>query len=524
MSDTALKLDFSNSENKGKTSIEKVKNTHTEELFIGICSPIGSHKEIVIKELSEQLKEKYNYTVKTIKLSEYIDKYKTDVFKLLEGKTEEYSELKHKIEEGDKLRSKYKNNSILVELGISDIYNERTSEITNDDELPDSEEYSTRRICYIFDSIKNKEELLLLREVYTDLFYCFSIFSPFHEREENLRSKNLSSSEIESIINTDEFENNSFGQNVRNTFTEGDFFLRISDDNKKLLNKKISRYLHLIFETDIITPTIEENAMYHAKSVAGNSSCLSRQVGATITDYSGLVLSKGWNDVPKFGGNLYKEEDINDSRCKNLGYCSNDSQKDILVEAITEFIANDDEINMIFKSEDGNFDLSLQNKFTKKIRNSKIKDLLEFSRSVHAEMHAIITGGQTTGNQMIGGKLFCTTYPCHNCARHIIVAGIKEIYYIEPYIKSLCLQLHNDAITDNELDTEKVRILMYDGVSPRRYLSFFSNFTDRKDSKGQKITKDLSTVIPKMSKTIQSLPTLERQAIHSLKDCGILNF
>lgn len=522
MTNIALKLNFSDSSKKGKSSIEKVKNTHTEELFIGICSPIGSHKENVIKELKKILKNTYKYEVKTIKLSSYIDKYKTDSYNCIEGKTEEYSKLIYKIQEGDKLRKKYSNNSILVELGILDIHNERTSEISEDENLPESESYSSRRVCYIIDSIKNREELLLLREVYTDLFYCFSIFSPFHEREENLRSKNLSSSEIESIINTDEFENNSFGQNVRNTFTEGDFFLRISEDNKKLLQKKISRYLHLIFDTDIVTPSVDENAMYHAKSVAGNSSCLSRQVGATITDKFGLVLSKGWNDVPKFGGNLYQEGDLLDRRCKTLGYCSNDYQKDLLVDAISDFIKSDNSLNKIFKSPDGSFDLEVMNAFKIKMRDSKIKDLLEFSRSVHAEMHAIITGSQISGSQMIGGKLYCTTYPCHNCARHIIVAGIKEIYYIEPYIKSLCLKLHDDAITDNEQEENKVRILMYDGVSPRRYLSFFSNFTERKDKKGALIKRDCGIAFPKMSKTLQALPTLERQAIHSLNDCGIL--
>ena len=63
-------------------------------------------------------------------------------------------------------------------------------------------------------------------------------------------------------------------------------------------------------------------------------------------------------------------------------------------------------------------------------KSSRIKSLIEFSRSIHAEMHAIITGSQLGGDRMIGGSLYCTTYPCHNCARHIILAGIKKVYYI----------------------------------------------------------------------------------------------
>jgi deoxycytidylate deaminase len=42
--------------------------------------------------------------------------------------------------------------------------------------------------------------------------------------------------------------------------------------------------------------------MFYARSAANNSSCLSRQVGASITDKNGNLISTGWNDVPKFGG------------------------------------------------------------------------------------------------------------------------------------------------------------------------------------------------------------------------------
>ena len=123
---------------------------------------------------------------------------------------------------------------------------------------------------------------------------------------------------------------------------------------------------------------------------------------------------------------------------------------------------------------------------------------------------------------MVNGKLFCTTYPCHNCARHIILAGIKEVYYIEPYVKSLCLKLHFDSITEDENDNNKVRILIFDGVSPRRYQTFFTNFTERKDIRGVLAVKDLEKIKPKSTKSLQALPELERQAIHSLREYGII--
>lgn len=124
---------------------------------------------------------------------------------------------------------------------------------------------------------------------------------------------------------------------------------------------------------------------------------------------------------------------------------------------------------------------------------------------------------------MINGKLYCTTYPCHNCARHIVLAGIKEVYYIEPYVKSLCLTLHDDSMTENETDEGKVKILIFDGVSPRRYQVFFTNFAARKKPNGDLLVVDLKTIRPKSRKSLQALPELERQAIHSLKNYGIIN-
>ncbi|PQJ76551.1 hypothetical protein BTO16_11665 [Polaribacter glomeratus] len=507
-------------EKKGQTTREKVRNTLTEELFFGICAPIGSLKPTVINSLEKIMKEKFNYEVEIIKLSGKIEDFKLNEYKQIPTKTPAFSKLVYKIEEGNEIRKKYNNNSILVELAIKDILYSRTQGLGEEEAL-NHENIKSRRKCYIFDSIKNKEELLLLRRIYTKNFYLFSIFSPVNERENNLSKKDLAPSEIAEIVGKDEFENNDFGQNVRGTFTDGDFILRVSKNNKINIDTRIERFLHLIFESDIITPTNEEKAMYSAKSAAGNSACLSRQVGASIISESGELISNGWNDVPKFGGNLYNESDTNDDRCKNNGYCSNDSHKDKLVESLLESLKNDNSTKGVFLDNEGFHDITLYDNVKKNLKKSNIKNLIEFSRSVHAEMHAIISGSQLSGSKMINGKLFCTTYPCHNCARHIIVAGIKEVYYIEPYIKSLCLTLHSDAITEDENCLDKVRILVFDGVAPRNYLTFFTKFASRKEN-GKIVKVDFKTIKPKTAKSIQSLPTLEQQAIHSLKECGLL--
>lgn len=526
MSETAITqplFPLGQNQNVGKSAKEKIRNTLTDELIIAICAPIGSSRELVLAEIKKILEKDYKYDVQPLKLSDYIQKYNPISNSLKPGETKQYTFLMNKINGGDELRRKF-GASVLAEIAINEIHLSRYEEDKNTMLFKNIEQLKSRRKCFIIDSLKNKEELDLLREVYKDIFYFFSVFSPLQERVKNLTDKGLSPHEVNSIIETDNFENNQHGQNVKDTFIAADFFVRVSEENYNGLNEKIDRYLNMIFDNKIVTPYPHEVAMYEAQSVAGNSSCLSRQVGAAITNEKGEIISRGWNDVPKFGGNLYREGDSADNRCKHRGYCSNDKTKDSVTDDILNAVLNDKYlIANLFGGKKIKLDDDLYMTIKRVIRKStRIKDLIEFSRSVHAEMHAIIIGSQLAGNKMVGGKLFCTTYPCHNCARHLIVAGIKEIYYIEPYSKSLCLALHNDAITEDETDGSKVKLLVYDGVAPRRYLEFFLMNRPRKNQDG-KVSQEFQDFLnPKARLSLQALPTLEQQAIHSLYERGLL--
>lgn len=295
---------------------------------------------------------------------------------------------------------------------------------------------------------------------------------------------------IDELIKRDNNSEEENGQKLRKVFVQSDYFIRESFNNDKLKDK-LTRFVDLIFDYGVNTPTTDENAMYQATAAAANSSCLSRQVGACITDNLGHILSLGWNDVPCFGGGVYKSNDT-EGRCFNLGKCANSERKGQMMDSIIQDMENE---GLIKKPSPNRKPIS-KDKTPQAIVRSilekrGIKDLIEFGRSVHAEMFAIIEGSQRTGDKMINGKLYTTTYPCHNCARHIIMAGIKEVYYIEPYSKSLCLTLHNDSITENENENEKIKVLMFEGVAPQSFIKFYQLISDdRKDKiKGQDKTK-----------------------------------
>lgn len=56
--------------------------------------------------------------------------------------------------------------------------------------------------------------------------------------------------------------------------------------------------------------------------------------------------------------------------------------------------------------------------------------------SVHAELNAIAAAAKQ-GVKLNGATLYCSTQPCINCARIIVQAGIRKVYYDKLYTNDL---------------------------------------------------------------------------------------
>lgn len=69
--------------------------------------------------------------------------------------------------------------------------------------------------------------------------------------------------------------------------------------------------------------------------------------------------------------------------------------------------------------------------FLKHVNGTRFADLIEFGRSVHAEMEAVLSAARR-GVSMQEATVVCTTFPCHNCARHLIAAGVRRLVYLFP--------------------------------------------------------------------------------------------
>jgi dCMP deaminase len=71
----------------------------------------------------------------------------------------------------------------------------------------------------------------------------------------------------------------------------------------------------------------------------------------------------------------------------------------------------------------------------------------ELCRGIHAEQNSIIQAAYH-GASIKGADLYCTNLPCSICAKMIINAGIKTIYYKAGYADDLSKEMLDEAGID----------------------------------------------------------------------------
>src|SRR5690606_30390910 len=156
-----------------KSGAEAVAGTYTDELVIALCGPIGSPMHDVAGALQEQL-EQFGYDCFRIQLSHYIEKHAPTVKQVVE-KNSEYHRTLSLINAGNALREKY-GPSVLANLAVWEIRLRREKD--KKEQGDDSPSYRPLRACHIIDSIKNQQELDLLRSVYGEMLFVIGVFSP----------------------------------------------------------------------------------------------------------------------------------------------------------------------------------------------------------------------------------------------------------------------------------------------------------------------------------------------------------
>jgi deoxycytidylate deaminase len=455
------------------TTIPRIKQP---ELFFGFVSPIGADIRSSLKSFGKFFEEQ-GYNVVEIKV--------TDLFPLLENyitpdnplqKAPLYERYMTYIGYGNQLRRTFEDDAVLAAGAIWRIVRSRVRQKRGPEDL-------FSKTVYLIHQFKRKEEIDVLRSVYGRLFFQISVYSRRGSRVDYLSRKFTSSVnssgpmnfryKAEEIIQIDENEKDTpHGQRVAKIFHDADFI--VSLDTMEPVQNQVSRFCELIFSSNEISPTKNEYGMFLAKAAALRTIDLSRQVGAAIFSLNGEIISLGANEVPKAGGGTYWTDGKYDDRDFKREQDSNDRRKKEILFELAQYLNTSIDIGEILKD--------------KKVRDSQFMDALEYGRIVHAEMSALSDAARL-GKAVKDGILYTTTFPCHMCTKHIIASGISRVVFLEPYPKSLALDLHSDSVQSEGGDRGRyqefpaVQFEHFYGVSPRRYRELFER-GKRKDEEG----------------------------------------
>ena len=451
-------------------SSEKLKYP---ELFFGFVAPIGADLQPSLASFKSFL-ESHHYRVIEIKVTDIFNVFaKYIVPKRALRKAPELERYESYIAYGNQLRSIF-GDEILAAAAIRRIMDKR---------LKNSRSGQFQKIAFLIHQFKRKEEIELLRVVYGRLFFQVSVYSRRGARVDFLSRKFASSQNrspahkfrdtAETLITKDENQiEEMHGQRVASIFHDADVIVNL--DAEQLVDRQVTRFCELIFGSNTISPTKQEYGLFVATAAALRTLDLSRQVGAAIFEPTGEIVALGSNEVPKAGGGTYWCDEIYDDRDIKRRRDSNDLRKREIFGEIARVIAPEHDAGKLLRNQ--------------QVRDSQMMDALEYGRIVHAEMSALMDTARG-GRSAKGTVLYCTTFPCHMCAKHIVAAGVSKVIFLEPYPKSLAFDLHADSIQVEGGDRghysafPSVQFEHFYGVSPRRFKEIFQR-GKRKDQDG----------------------------------------
>ncbi len=399
---------------------------------------------------------------------------------------------------GDLLRSATQRADAAAVLGMMQIRDQRYAF------FKDTERKRGR--AYIVKSLMHPSELETMRRVYGPQLFVVSVFAPRDIRVRRLakaiadswgESEDAWTPEAERLVNRDvgavqtdddfaRAASAKFVLDVQKTFQKADLFISATAPSESA--EAIRRFVQLIFGHPFHTPTREEFGMCFAYSASLRSAALGRSVGAAILTDEGDVISVGSNEVPRFGGGQYWPGDQPDGRTFVSGHDTSDRiRRQMFADLIRRLYVDRVWAQGHGSAEDGEAlhrvldSLDLEKTVTAvlasdTIGKARVLDVIEYGREVHAEM-AAITDAAKRGVSIRGAVLYCTTFPCHECARLIVSSGISRVVYVEPYPKSRVAELYEDSVGLGDRRSDlgcRVRFEPFVGISPRRYFDLFS--------------------------------------------------
>lgn len=295
------------------------------------------------------------------------------------------------------------------------------------------------RAYVVIDAIRNPYEAKFFKDRYA-AFHLVSINAPDEHRTRYLQKLHkFSPEQIKKIDDEESGKGDSeykhlTNPNVKKCIEISDIHLfnpKNEYDNNNVLKAQIAWYIALMQHPGLISPTSMERVMQVAYTVKLNSGCISRQVGAVVTDNDSSIKSVGWNDVAQ--GQIpcaMRSIDglINDFHSETYSHYERNNEK--FREKAREFY---DTFKPVIQQSSSFKGRNISYCF-KDIHNSiDNKSNQVHTRALHAEENAFLQLAKYGGVGIVGGKLYTTASPCELCAKKAYQLGISEVVFIDPY-------------------------------------------------------------------------------------------
>jgi len=533
----------------------KVKKTSAvgQDLVFGLIVPIGADRDLVIKALRNELTSfKYNVP-DPIKLSDKIPRY-VGAFPERESLLQITKDprFKNSLERKDLLMRA--GNAIREQQGIEEAVamiavvaiQEQRDALVKDGRVEKQNRMHTHT-AFIIDSLKHPAEVERLRSIYGPSFVAIGIYEPPEVRERKLQKSISQTGKVKydlvrDLMERDEDEHRDFGQRLRKAFELSDVVVDTSRKND--VRDQISRVIQLLFGYPYLTPTKQEYGMFLARAAQARSGSMARQVGAAVLREEGSVAAVGTNEVARpFGGQYWECDDKTYEKGRDF-HRDRDSSDYFRQRAIVDFLKRlrdakyldatlnnkepEELLDILFfgSGEQENkqsvatqreiADSKLPHKAV--LKGAFLTGTIDYVRAVHAEM-AAITDAARNGIELSGCTMYTTTFPCHDCAKHIVASGLKELIYFEAYPKSLVADLYDDSIDINKQRPEKdlkVHFHSFVGIAPSRYLDFFAMSMDRKTTRGEPVDFNAAVAtlrLPQYAPTPRAISVAETDAV-----------
>ena len=339
--------------------------------------------------------------------------------------------------------------------------------------------YKYPKDYFVVDAFRNPFEALFFQERYA-AFYLIAINAPDEDRIDRLRRNfDLSPSMIEEIDSKEYPKSNPLksyshfiSQNIAACIQHSDIHIhnpgKFENQNINTLMDQLLKFVCLIQHPGIVTPSRHEKLMQIAFTAKLNSGCLSRQVGAVVTNKQKSIKSIGWNSspdeqVPCLLRNVEMLLANKDHEAYSF-YERTDTRFRKVAEAYKQSLPKDsviDGLNTSFCFKD------LQNKRDKK--NNQVHN-----RALHAEENAFLQLAKYGTEGSVDGILYSTASPCDSCSRKAYQIGISTIIYIDPY-PGIAI----DHVIKS--GSRKIDLVLFSGAIGRAYHQLYTPIVQIKD-------------------------------------------